>query len=307
MKKTNFIENGIWLKGNLHAHSTNSDGDLPPEQVIQAYKNKGYHFLSMTDHNIFTAYPEFNDENFLMIPGFELSCPLNEDKGMHLNILCKDENYDFGQNERFVVDSPRKTIDFIEKHRQNNIIMLNHPYWSLLEWEEVIDLEGIFCMEVYNHGSEWLDCVGEASKFWDTLLRKGKKMWGLATDDNHNGYTHIQGWPFELLQTDSFGGFIVVKAAEFTHKAIMQAVESGSFYASTGPEIYDFYIEDGNIVVHCSPCERIIFNGDRRHFQRKLGVNLTEFTTPLKGTEKYVRVQCIDKYGRTAYGNPIYV
>ena len=30
MKFTNFIEDGIWLKGNLHTHTTNSDGELPP-------------------------------------------------------------------------------------------------------------------------------------------------------------------------------------------------------------------------------------------------------------------------------------
>lgn len=307
MKYTNFIENGVWLKGNLHAHSTNSDGDLPPDMVIKAYRERGYQFLSLTDHNIFTAYPEYDDDNFLMIPGFELSCPLNAEKGMHLNVLCRGEVSDFQQNERFAVDSPKKTVAFIEQHRQNHILMLNHPYWSMLEWEEVIGLDGIFCMEVYNHASEWLDCVGEASKFWDTLLRKGKKMWGLATDDSHNGYTHISGWPFHLLQNDSFGGFTVVKASGFTRSAIMEAIENGSFYASTGPEIHDFYIEDREIVVTCSPCQRIIFSGDKRYFQRSLGVDLTEFRTPLKGAEKYVRVQCIDKYGKTAYGNPIYL
>ena len=307
MRKTNFIENGIWLKGNLHAHSTNSDGDLPPERVIRAYREKGYHFLSLTDHNIFTAYPEYNSENFLMLPGTEISCTLNQEKGMHLNVISKGENCDFEQNQRFCIDSRKKTLDFIEKYNKNNIIVLNHPYWSLLEWEEVIDLDAISCMEVYNHASEWLDCVGEASGFWDTLLRKGKKMWGLATDDNHNGYTHLPGWPFDLIQCDSFGGFIQVKAEKFTHEAIMQAIANGSFYASMGPEIYDFYVEDREVTVRCSPCQRILFSGDRRCFQRMLGPELTEFKTMLRGTEKYVRVQCIDQYGRKAYGNPIYL
>lgn len=307
MKLTNFIEDGIWLKGNLHAHSTNSDGDLPPEQVIRAYRDRGYQFLSLTDHNIFTSYPEFNSPDFLMIPGMELSCPVSGEKGMHLNVICKNGNYDFKQNQKFSIDSTKKTVDFIGQHKHNNIIILNHPYWSLLEWEEVIGLEGIFCMEVYNHASEWLDCVGEASKFWDTLLRKGKKMWGLATDDNHNGYVEMQGWPFHLIQNDSFGGFIKVKAEAFTQEAIMRAVEQGSFYASSGPQIYDFYVEDGQIVVKCSPCERIVFSGNKRHFKRLLGVELTEFRVPLKGTEEYIRVQCVDKYGKTAYGNPIYV
>lgn len=307
MKLTNFIGAGIWLKGNLHAHSTNSDGDLPPECVVEKYKQCGYNFFSMTDHNIFTTYEQYNDENFIMIPGFELSCVLKSGRGIHLNVLQKGDACDFIQNQKFHIDTAEETLAFVKKHKQNYIIMLNHPYWSLIEWEEVIDFDDVFCMEVYNHGSEWLDCVGEASKFWDTLLRKGKKMWGLATDDNHNGYTHIQGWPFNLLQTDSFGGYIVVKAKKFTAPDIMQAIENGSFYASTGPEIYDFYIEDGEIAVECSPCERILFSGDQRYFQRSIGVNLTQFRVPLKGKEKFVRVQCTDKYGKTAYGNPIYL
>lgn len=307
MKLTNFIEDGAWYKGNLHAHSTNSDGDLPPEEVIKAYRDRGYHFLSLTDHNIFTDYSQYNDKDFLMIPGFELSCPLNKQKGMHLNVLQKGDCCDFKQNQRFLVDSPEKTVDFVGKYKHNNIIMLNHPYWSLLEWEEVIGLDGISCMEVYNHGSEWLDCVGEASKFWDTLLRKGKKLWGLATDDNHNGYVGMDGWPFHLLQTDSFGGYIVVKARELTRSGVMQAVLDGSFYSTTGPEIYDFYLEDDTMVVTCSPCQRIIFSGDQRYFQRSIGVGLTQFRAKRRGPEKYIRVQCVDQYGKTAYSNPIYL
>src|SRR5262245_56971866 len=38
-------------RGNLHAHSTNSDGDHSPEDVILWYRNRGYAFLALTDHN----------------------------------------------------------------------------------------------------------------------------------------------------------------------------------------------------------------------------------------------------------------
>lgn len=307
MKQTNFASEGIWLKGNLHAHSTNSDGDLPPECVIQEYIKHGYNFLSLTDHNIFTTYASYNQPGFVMIPGMELSAPVAEGKGAHFNILQRGDTSDFSQNQKFSVQSPEQLKEFLASHHENYLIMLNHPYWSLLEWDDVIHLQGVDCMEVYNHGSEWLDCVGEASKFWDTMLRKGRCWWGLATDDNHNGYQHISGWPFNLLQTDSFGGWICVKAASCTVPDIMQAIQWGSFYSSTGPVIEDFYIEDNTIHVECSPCERIIFSGDMRYFQRSLGTNLTEFSVPLKGREKYVRVQCIDKYGRTAYGNPIFL
>ena len=41
-----------WWKGNLHTHSLWSDGDDYPEMVVGWYKEHGYHFLSLSDHNI---------------------------------------------------------------------------------------------------------------------------------------------------------------------------------------------------------------------------------------------------------------
>lgn len=40
-----------WWKGNLHAHSFWSDGDDFPEMVVQQYKEHGYHFFGLSDHN----------------------------------------------------------------------------------------------------------------------------------------------------------------------------------------------------------------------------------------------------------------
>jgi hypothetical protein len=40
-----------WWKGNLHTHSLWSDGDDFPESIADWYKQHGYHFLAMSDHN----------------------------------------------------------------------------------------------------------------------------------------------------------------------------------------------------------------------------------------------------------------
>ena len=42
---------GRWYKGMLHAHTCWSDGYVLPEQAVAAYKNGGYDFFSITDHN----------------------------------------------------------------------------------------------------------------------------------------------------------------------------------------------------------------------------------------------------------------
>lgn len=306
-KRTNFAQDGQWYKGNLHCHTTCSDGDLPPEIIAGEYARRGYDFLAITDHDRYVEHPAYCGDKLLLIPGFELSAPLNEKKGVHLNVYPFGETCDFVSDQRFSVTDPMQTKEFLRRHCKNNLIMLNHPVWSLLDTQDAEDLEGITCMEVLNYASEWLDHLGEASAFWDAMLRQGKRWWGVADDDNHNGYVHVSGWPFELQQTDSFGGWVCVKAAQRTPQAILQAVASGSFYASGGPEIHDFFIEDDWIHITCSPCERIIFTSEKRQVRRKIGTGITEFSAPLKGNEAFVRAVCIDRFGRFAYANPIFL
>ena len=83
MKKTTFFneENAVWLKGNLHAHSTNSDGRLTPEQLAKAYKERGYAFLAVTDHDVFKSYPELCNEDFLVLPAMESSFTIAAEAG----------------------------------------------------------------------------------------------------------------------------------------------------------------------------------------------------------------------------------
>ncbi len=310
MKHTTFIENGIWLKGNLHAHTTNSDGELPPATVIKAYRERGYQFLCLSDHDVFTAYPQFNEDGkFLMIPGAEVTLRNLKypERPMHVNVFPRTAPYDFAQDEGFSFKTAEESRAFLEKAAAHNVLMLNHPYWSSMEWDEIIDMPGITHMEIYNHASEWLDLLGNDVREWDALLKKGRRLWGTATDDSHNGYVKRDGWPFHLLENDSFGGYVVVKAKAFTHEAIIEALETGSYYSSRGPAIYDFYVENGQAVVQCSPCERICLCGNRGKIMRRLGVDLTEGRIPLKGGETYVRVQCVDKHGQIAYSNPIYL
>lgn len=41
-----------WYKGNLHTHTFWSDGDDFPDSVARWYKDNGYHFLALSDHNV---------------------------------------------------------------------------------------------------------------------------------------------------------------------------------------------------------------------------------------------------------------
>jgi hypothetical protein len=65
-----------WFKGNTHAHTTNSDGDSPPEVVTRWYQDHGYNFLVLSDHNYLTAegsFPYSRRDDFILIQGEEVT------------------------------------------------------------------------------------------------------------------------------------------------------------------------------------------------------------------------------------------
>jgi hypothetical protein len=71
---------------------------------------------------------------------------------------------------------------------------------------------------------------------------------------------------------------------------------------------YEYDIMDGDtITFRCSPCKEIhvtTYPTRGRSFYAPEGELLTEITYPLKGGEKYIRIECIDQEGNTAWTNP---
>ena len=60
-----FKRNGEWFKGNLHSHTTVSDGKLTPQESVNLYKGNGYDFMCLSEHDIYTDFRgELNSEGF---------------------------------------------------------------------------------------------------------------------------------------------------------------------------------------------------------------------------------------------------
>lgn len=57
----------------LHIHSTNSDGEQTPEEVIRCAREAGLSAIAITDHNVFTCTRPFVDDGIQVIPGIEFS------------------------------------------------------------------------------------------------------------------------------------------------------------------------------------------------------------------------------------------
>ena len=91
--------------------------------------------------------------------------------------------------------------------------------------------------------------------------------------------------------------------------SILDALEKGEFYASCGPEIRDFYVEDGVVHIACSEAAAIHFVSLRHPLPcwRDPEGKMTEAECKVPENLKYIRVCVMDKEGRRAWTNPIFL
>lgn len=296
MKKSYFPEGGIWLKGNIHSHSTVSDGMFTPEELARSYASAGYDFLSMTDHNVFVPHSDLS-KDILLLTGLEHDIEYSPDKCIHVVGLSAAGKQDTGYLcKRYSAEelTDQQMVDMMREDGQ--FVSLAHPVWSRMEPEEILGLDDFHAIEVFNNGTEHLCHGGDAEVFWELLLRRGKRVFATAVDDVH-------------VADDLFGGWIWVKAADRSASAILDALFSGAFYPSSGPLIRDFGIDGGTVYVSCSDCREIHFvtyPPRGRSFFAEGGKALTEASHVLTGREDYVRVVCVDTNGHSAWTNPVF-
>jgi predicted metal-dependent phosphoesterase TrpH len=278
---------GRWYKGNIHCHSTRSDGGLPPEKVAEFYRTRGYDFLALTDHGVYSDQNVLGDDGILALPGEELSSPHMVALGVNRPI---DDNLDF-----------RGQIDAIL--RRGGLPILSHPVWMGLRVEEVARHSRLAGIEIYNFICEQLNGKGYSLNMWDELLGRGHRLWGFAVDDAHLSDAHPGG----------NAGWIVVRAPELSVEAILQSIRNGCFYSSTGPTIEAIELvgeASDQLQVRCSPCASIIFVGAAHYgkrFSAPDGQTITEATYEFHPRMKYCRVECRAADGTTAWSNPAFL
>ena len=318
VKKTTFIPNGRFYKGNIHCHSTRSDGHLSPEHVVEAYRGEGYNFIAFTEHNLYSNYSKFNGDGFITIQSVEASpaMPEGETRAYHFIALPGDSErrgdaslpmYRHGDETPsapfFSFGDLQEFIDNF--YNRGYMIMINHPFWSRIEYDQILPLKNLFAFEIYNFCSDIIENMGESNVCYDALLGNGMKLWCTAVDDNHNEFS-LSG-----AKRDSFGGFIQVKAESLCEGDICDAIARGSFYSSAGPEIHDFYLDGDTVHFSSSPVSRIYVSGDVRQILSETAEDsehpLTGLTGKIAGSERYIRAECYDRSGKKAYTNPIFL
>ena len=333
MKRHLLPQRAHYYKANLHMHTTLSDGRMTPEEVKEAYKNQGYSILAYTDHEAIVPHNDLRDESFLPITSFEIATgeqkeglPAGSNRTYHLNLYAKDpentvssafmEDYIWGKIEHIRAYISEEQFrhgcqrtysvacmnDIIARAKEEGfLVSYNHPTWSLQDENDYADLKGVWGVEVYNTGCDrtgYLDNVHPL----ETLLRRGEFVFPLATDDAHK-------------LADCFGGWTMIGADRLEYSDVMQALENGDFYASTGPEIHEISIEDGKLRVVTSPSASIILSTERRCSKRiyandgeclteaefDLSVYLEQSKNVTRQVFPYVRITVVDREGKSAW------
>ena len=305
-------QHGNLYKANLHCHTTCSDGRFTPEEIKAMYKEKGYSVVAFTDHG--RAYPQshLTDENFLALIGLEVGLGeyrkgdwrYNIRKNCDIGLISSDPEFrgTMGHEKYDGRYSPEVVNDIMRTYRNAGFFVThNHPAWSLERYEDYKHYKYMHATEIVNYGSYAGGFSEHNEHVYDDMLMDGRRIFCLATDDNHNR----EGRP------DSFGAYTMIKAEKLDYQSIMEALFAGNFYATEGPEIKELYVDDDKVLhVVTSPAVRISINTPTkmRGFINSFdGEPVTELSWQLQSKCNYIRVVVTDEHGKNAYSNAYFL
>jgi hypothetical protein len=298
-----------WYKGNTHTHTLNSDGDSTPDEVAKWYREHGYQFLVLTDHNVVTRVDGLNsilgaDDQFLIVKGEEVSDQI-EGRPIHINGLDVSERVapQHGASVSAVIQG---NVDAIR--RAGGIPHVNHPNFQwVISADDLQRVEREKLFEIYN-GHPQVNNLGGGGvpgteEVWDRLLSSGKEIYGVADDD-----AHVFKQPGNPNVPGPGRGWVVVRAERLAPRPIVEALERGNFYASTGVELRDYQVTDTSITI---TVQEQVFSKYRVQFIGSNGRVLKEMTSSpatytFAADDRYVRARILESNGRAAWTQPAF-
>jgi hypothetical protein len=313
-----------WFRGNTHTHTVNSDGDSPPDVVVRWYRENGYQFVVITDHEFLTDVVPLNallgaEGKFLVIRGQEVTQILPDSthpdrrRQGHVNAI----------NLTRVV-MPQGGASLSESYARNlaairaagGLPQVNHPNWRWsVRLGDMLDLPDSTIFEIRN-GHPGINSLGgtdaagnvalSTEALWDSLLSRGKLLFGVGTDDAHY-FTR----PWDRSAPRPGQSWIFVRARALTSDAIVAALRRGDFYASTGVTLGEYRVEPARIsltIVHTRGAGE-----DTRFRTEFIGrggrvlatVNGLAARYDIRGDEGYVRARITDSNGQQAWTQPV--
>jgi hypothetical protein len=289
------LSGGRWLRGNLHAHTTRSDGSQSPQELIDAYAELGYGFLAISDHDLvasFGDYGRWDSRGLVLIPANEVTAD-----GPHLLHV---------NGSRTVAPDWRRQKAIDDANADNpggdggSFVVVNHPNWGqncdhcpmslLLAWS------GFLGMEIFNGATNMTLGHGYATDKWDQVLpvalAAGRNVWGLAHDDTHGAGDVGRGWLMAYVRGAGVAG-------------VIEALRQGRFYASTGVAIDNLEVQGMRVRIEAREAQRIV--AVTAYGRRLKVVDGTALEMVVPAGEPYVRFDCWGAGEKFAWTQPFAV
>ena len=305
---------GRFYKGNMHSHSTLSDGNFTPEELKDIYKSNGYSVYAYSEHNEYHDLRHLDDADFVTLPAFEASLKHNyarspfpalqeglarvpaQAEGIHMNMFAIDPDKTTCAPYFADIMEPFSVENINELIRRGNeagfLVSYNHPHWSLNTASLYNNLEGLSAIELINGGSYRSSALDFTPHVMREMAWNGKRLVAIAGDDTHRPTHFFQAWT-------------MFKAPELSHKAIIEALQKGNCYTSTGPEIKELYVEDGVVHIKTSEAQGIYLATAGRRKASKLvpydsDERVTEAEFLLDENDVFFHIIVKDMHGRPA-------
>jgi hypothetical protein len=272
---------GRWYKGNLHTHTTQSDGRLSPAEAVQWYDQNGYDFVALTDHDRFCdPVPLQPATRLALIPGFEYSCGVVSEAHM----LCLGVRRAYRGRYQEALTTTRAL---------GGMAIFCHPNWIREDlWSPEAMSTLLYCsgMEIYNHVITRLVGRALATDDWDAMLSRGHLLWGYANQDAHRLEDFGHAWNMVLARSG-------------TVESLLSGLANGHCYASTGLAFRRIGYDDGVIQAGLESRARIRFVGPQGHV---LGEQRGTDASFRPAGEAYVRIEAEGDDGRQAWSQPFW-
>ena len=255
-----------WYSGDLHVHSSHSDGKNSIPQIVQSMRAGGLDFAALTDHNTVAGLEEWQSlksDDFLPITGLEVTTAAlpnavanQKSKGFgHQNAIGVSNLVGATDAEndsiwlRYIYSGPEDVQAAIdETHANGGLYMLNHPFWmggwpngTISTWGDIRNYDGIevwngwpvpFLPNEYANRSNMDNTM--AIQTWFEILNAGNRVAGWGTSDTHDVYGLAGLNQPTRYRTVSGNARTYVHSGDLGINSVMSSLKSGRAFITTG-------------------------------------------------------------------------